>query len=81
MHRHKHLFEQVCSFNNLHAAARKALRGKRRRLPGAKIRLGDPLPSGKRVRQLQTVILQSIQPGSAGTFAPVMQPWKMLKSF
>ena len=35
MHRHKHLFEQVCSLDNLYGAARKALRGKRSRLPGA----------------------------------------------
>jgi len=35
MHRYKHLFEQVASFNNLLAAARDALRGKRAREPGA----------------------------------------------
>lgn len=35
MHRHKGLFEQVISFNNLLGAAREALRGKRFREPGA----------------------------------------------
>ena len=35
MHRAKHLFERVCSFENLRVAARKALRGKRGRMPGA----------------------------------------------
>ena len=35
MKRHKHLYEQVCSFENLHAAAIKALRGKRRKRPGS----------------------------------------------
>ena len=35
MHRHKHLFEQVVSFENVLAAAREALRGKRWREPGA----------------------------------------------
>lgn len=35
MHRHKHLFEQVLSFNNLLRAAREALRGKRFREPGS----------------------------------------------
>ena len=35
MHRHKHLFEQVVSFENVLAAAREALRGKRCREPGA----------------------------------------------
>jgi retron-type reverse transcriptase len=35
VHRHKQLFEQVCSFDNLYAAARKALCGKRTRPPGA----------------------------------------------
>ncbi|MBN1345073.1 MAG: hypothetical protein JXQ73_20430 [Phycisphaerae bacterium] len=40
MHRHRHLFERVCSFDNLYAAARKALSGKRTKLPGASF-LGD----------------------------------------
>lgn len=35
MHRHKHLFDQVVSFDNVLAAARDALRGKRSRQPGA----------------------------------------------
>ena len=35
MKRHKHLYEQVCSFENLHAAAIKALKGKRRKRPGS----------------------------------------------
>ena len=35
MKRHKHLYERVCSFENLHAAAIKALRGKRRKRPGS----------------------------------------------
>jgi hypothetical protein len=35
MHRHKRLFDQVASLNNLLAAARDALRGKRSREPGA----------------------------------------------
>ena len=35
MHRHKHLFERVVAFENLLAAARSALRGKRSRDPGA----------------------------------------------
>ena len=33
MHRDKHLFEQVCSFDNLYAASREALKGKRSKLP------------------------------------------------
>jgi RNA-directed DNA polymerase len=33
--RHKHLFEEVCSYENLFAAARKAWRGKRSRRPAA----------------------------------------------
>jgi len=33
--RHRHLFEQVCSYENLFAAARKAWRGKRSRRPAA----------------------------------------------
>ncbi len=35
MKRHKRLFEQVCSFENLHAAAYAAMRGKRGKLPAA----------------------------------------------
>ena len=35
MKRHKHLFDQVCSFENLHAAAYAALRGKRGKKPAA----------------------------------------------
>ena len=35
MHRAKNLFEQVCSMRNLRLAAKEALCGKRRRLPGA----------------------------------------------
>ncbi|GAG83477.1 unnamed protein product, partial [marine sediment metagenome] len=35
MKRYKHLFEQVCSFENLHAAAKKALKGKRGKRPGS----------------------------------------------
>jgi retron-type reverse transcriptase len=35
MKRYKHLFEQVCSFENLHAAAYAALRGKRGKKPAA----------------------------------------------
>ncbi|MEA3279920.1 MAG: hypothetical protein U9Q38_04910 [Thermodesulfobacteriota bacterium] len=35
MKRHKHLYEQVCSFENLHAAAYAALRGKRGKKPAA----------------------------------------------
>ena len=35
MRRHKHLFEQVVSFQNLLAAARAALQGRRSRQPGA----------------------------------------------
>ncbi len=35
MKRHKHLFEQLCSFENLYAAAIKALKGKRRKRPGS----------------------------------------------
>jgi hypothetical protein len=35
MKRHKHLFEQVCSFENLHAAATAAMRGKRGKVPAA----------------------------------------------
>lgn len=35
MKRHKHLFEQVCSFENLHAAATAAMRGKRGKRPAA----------------------------------------------
>lgn len=35
MKRHKHLFDEVCSFQNLLAAARKAWRGKRTRKPAA----------------------------------------------
>ena len=34
MKRYKHLFEQVCSFENLYAAAKKALKGKRGKRPG-----------------------------------------------
>ena len=33
--RYKHLFEQVVSLENLFAAARKAMRGKRGKLPAA----------------------------------------------
>lgn len=33
MKRYKHLFEQVCSFENLYAAAKKALKGKRGKRP------------------------------------------------
>lgn len=36
MHRAKHLFDQVCSMSNLRQAARKALRGKRFELAGAR---------------------------------------------
>lgn len=35
MRRHRHLYERVASFENLLAAARTALRGKRGRAPGA----------------------------------------------
>lgn len=35
MHRHKHLFDEVASFDNLRAAASAALRGRRLREPGA----------------------------------------------
>ncbi len=35
MRRHKHLFEEVVSFDNLMGAARDALRGRRLRQPGA----------------------------------------------
>jgi len=35
MKRHKHLFEQVCSFENLHAAAISAMRGKKGKRPAA----------------------------------------------
>lgn len=35
MHQHRHLFERICSLENLILAARAALRGKRLRLPGA----------------------------------------------
>ena len=35
MRRHKHLFEEVVSFDNLLGAARDALRGRRLRQPGA----------------------------------------------
>ena len=35
MKRHNHLLEQVCSFENLHAAAKKALKGKRGKRPGS----------------------------------------------
>lgn len=35
MRRHKHLFESVCSFENVMAAAKSALKGKRLRQPGA----------------------------------------------
>ena len=35
MKRHKHLFEQLCSFENLYASAKKALKGKRNKRPGS----------------------------------------------
>jgi len=35
MKRHKHLFEQVCSFGKFHAAATAAMRGKRGKAPAA----------------------------------------------
>ena len=35
MHQHRHLFERICSLENLIAAAKAALRGKRTRMPGA----------------------------------------------
>ena len=35
MHQHRHLFERICSLENLIAAGKAALRGKRTRLPGA----------------------------------------------
>jgi hypothetical protein len=35
MKRHKHCFEQVCSFENLHAAATAAMRGKKGKAPAA----------------------------------------------
>jgi len=35
MHRHKHLFDQVCSLENMHAAAIETLRGKRSKRAGA----------------------------------------------
>ena len=35
MKRHNHLFEQVCSFENLHAAALSAMRGKKGKRPAA----------------------------------------------
>lgn len=35
MHRHHHLFERICTLENLIAAAHEALRGKRMRRPGA----------------------------------------------
>ena len=35
MHQHRHLFERICALENLIAAAKAALRGKRTRLPGA----------------------------------------------
>jgi len=35
MHQHRHLFERICALENLIAAAKAALRGKRMRLPGA----------------------------------------------
>ncbi|MBN2131341.1 MAG: group II intron reverse transcriptase domain-containing protein [Sedimentisphaerales bacterium] len=35
MHSHRHLFERVCTLENLIAAGKAALRGKRMRLPGA----------------------------------------------
>jgi RNA-directed DNA polymerase len=35
MHRHRHLFEQIAALENLIAAGKAALRGKRSRLPGA----------------------------------------------
>jgi retron-type reverse transcriptase len=36
MIRHRHLWERVCTFENLAAAAREAMRGKRGKLPGAR---------------------------------------------
>ena len=47
MKRHKHLYEKVCSFENLHAAAVKALRGKRRNRPGSGFfaEMEDELPA------------------------------------
>ena len=35
MHRHRHLFERIAALENLIAAGKAALRGKRSRLPGA----------------------------------------------
>ncbi len=47
MKRHKDLYERVCSFENLHAAAVKALRGKRRKRPGGAFfaEMEDELPA------------------------------------
>jgi len=68
MKRHKHLYEQVCSFENLHAAAIKALRGKRRKRPGSAFfaEMEDELPALR-----EELLAGPFSPDIASVFSPV----------
>lgn len=70
MKRHKHLYDKVCSFENLHAAAVKALRGKRRKRPGSGFfaEMEDELPA------LREELLSGTYRHGGYTYFPIHEP-------